>query len=316
MEDTPRLVDWTFQDDYDLLFDGGGGIYKDHTYGNWSHTIANKITRYTSPQRLWSLEKNVRKNVKKEHQINFSRRVGFGLSIGPFRKNSPSYVRKLAEIGSYDELFVRDKASIDFLEEVGFKNNFYKTTDIAFLMDYWLPEGIKYREGADSSKIGVILLDWYKDNDEYLQNIKDATKRLESEGYEISFFSFQKNQDTKYRAYFRDQVTAWNPHEYSLKQFLSMIREQHLLITSRAHGAIVGACLGVPSICLGITLKLEEVSKMLHRSSTLILPPFPAHDILDAVQSMSDNYQQCLSDLRYDLDSNKKTSSSCGREII
>ena len=53
LKDTPRLVDWTCQDDYDLLFDGGGGIYKDHTYGNWGHAIANRITKYTSPQRLW-----------------------------------------------------------------------------------------------------------------------------------------------------------------------------------------------------------------------------------------------------------------------
>ena len=316
LEDTPRLVDWTCQDDYDLLFDGGGGIYKDHTYGNWGHVIVNKITRYTSPQRLWSLENRVRKNVKKPYQVRFSRRIGFGLSIGPFRKSAPSYIRKIAEIGSYDELFVRDEASIRFLEEVKFKNNFYKVTDIAFLVDNWLPEEIELQKDKHPSKIGVILLDWYEDNDKYLRNIKEATTHLENEGYEISFFSFQKNQDTAYISYFENRVIAWNPYEYSLKQFLSIIQQQHLLITSRAHGAIIGACLGVPSICLGITLKLEEISKMLRRSSTLILPPFLASHIIKAVQDVFANYQQCLDHLKHDLDSNKKEAQIATEKLF
>ncbi|WKN44446.1 polysaccharide pyruvyl transferase family protein [Tunicatimonas pelagia] len=316
LENELPLVDWTDQSHYDLLFNGGGGIYKDHSYGNWQYIALNAVARRLSPQRIRQLENSVRERANKPSPISFDRRVGFGLSIGPFRKSSPSYVRKVSELGSYDELFVRDEASMNFLKTTGFASNYYRTTDIAFLSDYWLPPSLTVNKSTDPRNIGVILLDWHENNDIYFKNIKQVVKQLEQDGYEVSFFSFQEGYDQRYQGFFQGKVIAWNPNKYSLEQFLFLLRKQHLIITARAHGAIIGACLGVPSICLGVTLKLEEVSKMLLRSSSLIAPPFCPTDIVPAVQKMVGNYPDYLDSLQVDLCENKKQIDASVKKLL
>lgn len=316
LEDNVPLVDWTEQSHYDLLFNGGGGIYKDHSYGGWQYAALNKVAKQLSPQRIRYLESKVRNITNKLARISFDRRVGFGLSIGPFRKSSPSYVRKVSELGSYDELFVRDEASVSFLKNSGFSNNYYRTTDIAFLSDYWLPQKLSESKSKNPRNIGIILLDWHENNDVYFRNIKQATEQLEGDGRKVTFFSFQESFDQKYRSFFEGKVIAWNPHNYSLEQFLSLLQQQHVIVTARAHGAIIGACLGVPSICLGITLKLEEVSKMLHRSSNLVVPPFQLTDLVAAVQKTFDNYPQYLDNVQADLRENKMQAVVSEKQLL
>ncbi len=316
LEDTITLVDWTDQTHYDLLFNGGGGIYKDHTYGRWQHEALNTVARHLSPQRIRRLENRLRDSFRKPHRITFDRRIGFGLSIGPFRKSSPSYLRKVSEIGSYDALFVRDQASMDFLESVGFSNQYYRTTDIAFLTKYWLPDELKNKQQTQPSRVGFILLDWHQDSEVYFQNVKYATEQLSKMGYEVSFFSFQKSYDRQYRAYFDTQVIAWDPHKYGLKQFLSLLQNQDIIVSARAHGAILGACLGVPSVCLGITLKLEEVSKMLRRSSILLPPPFLPRQIIQAVQQVFDQYPQYLENVQYDRKENEAQARASETQLL
>ena len=316
LEDTPRLVDWTIRGNYKLLFDGGGGIYKDHTYGSWQQEVLNTIIKQLSPQQLRRLENYIRSSIGKLHRITFDRRVGFGVSIGPFRKSSPGYLRKVSEIGSYDVLFVRDQASMDFLEEAGFSNRYYRTTDIAFLTKYWLPDGLRHKKQTQPSKIGVILLDWHQDSEVYFQNVKFATDKLGEQGYEVSFFSFQKNYDQQYRAFFNNQVVGWDPHKYSLKHFLSLLQTQDVIISARAHGAIMGACLGVPCICLGITLKLEEVSKMLRRSSILLSPPFLPDQIFQAVQQIVNHYTEYVENTLLDRNENEAQVQASETQLL
>ena len=316
LEVTTKSVDWTDQTHYSLLFNGGGGIYKDHAYGSWQQQALNSVAKQLSPQRLWQLENYIRSSVKKPHRISFDRRIGFGLSIGPLRKSSPSYVRKVSELGSYDELFVRDEASMNFLKTVGFIGKYYRTTDMAFLSNYWLPSNLSEKKRTSTRNIGIILLDWHENNDIYFENVKQAVKELEKDGYKVSFFSFQESYDQRYQTFFKGQVIAWNPHKYSLEQFLVLLQEQSLIITARAHGAIIGACLGVPSICLGITLKLEEVSKMLQRSSSLVAPPFRPDDLVSAVQKTFDNYSEYLESVQADLHENRVQIEASEQQLL
>ncbi len=316
LEDTTTLVDWTDQTHYDLLFNGGGGIYKDHTYGSWQQQALNTVAKQLAPQQLRRLENRIRSAVRKSHRITFDRRVGFGLSIGPFRKSSPSYLRKVSEIGSYDALFVRDQASMDFLKSVRFSNQYYRITDIAFLTKYWLSGELQKRKQTEPSKVGVILLDWHQDGEVYFRNLKYATEQLSKQGYRVSFFSFQKSYDRHYQTYFDNQVVAWDPHKCSLKQFLSLLQNQDIIVSARAHGAIVGACLGVPSVCLGITLKLEEVSKMLRRSSILLPPPFLPNQIVQAVRQVFDQYPQYLENVQHDRKENEAQVQASETQLL
>lgn len=316
VKDTPALVDWTDRIHFDLLFNGGGGIYKDHTYGKMRHTTLNAVAKKLSPQQLRQLENSIRGIIRKPHRITFDHRIGFGLSIGPFTKSAPNYLRKVSEIGSYEVLFVRDQASMGFLEGVGFSNHYYRTTDIAFLTKYWLPDELQNKELTKPSKVGIILLDWHQDSEVYFQNIKCATDQLGEQGYEVSFFSFQKSYDQQYRAYFDNRVTAWNPYEYSMTQFLSLLQEQDVIVSARAHGAILGVCLGVPSVCLGITLKLEEVSRMLVRSSTLLSPPFLPDRIAETVEHVFSDYSWYLDNVQLDRAENEAQAQASEEQLL
>jgi polysaccharide pyruvyl transferase WcaK-like protein len=52
-----------------------------------------------------------------------------------------------------------------------------------------------------------------------------------------------------------------------------MISKQDLLITTRAHGILVAAALGMPSVCIGIDPKLHTFHKMLPSASVYVECP-------------------------------------------
>lgn len=312
-----ELVDWTHSGNYDLLFNGGGGLYKDHNKGGRKYLVANAIARKVSPQVIRKTESFVRRGLKKKENLKFSTRIGFGLSIGPFTKSAPTFISSLSELGSYDSLLVRDEASFNFLKAAGYKNNYGRITDIAFLTSRWLPE--KFNSiicgKVEDKSVGVVLLDWHKDNSLYFNNIKKVRSRLEQEGINVQLISFQKSYDKKYQEFFRGEVIAWDPNRMSLEGFLMLLQKQSILITARAHGAILGACLGVPSICLGITLKLEEVANMLKSSSKLIAPPFEPNEVLESVFHIFNNYNFVKEELNRDLIQNKKIAGEAEKQL-
>ncbi len=306
IKDQCPIVDWTYVESYDLLFNGGGGLYKDHRQGSWKFAVANTIAKKLSPQKIRKGESMLRQGLQKKQNIQYDYRVGFGLSIGPFTHTAPTFVKSLSEIGSYNSLFVRDDASIRFLKSVGFENHYERITDIAFLTDYWLPKGLTNKnQSTEEKSIGVILLDWHEKNDVYFENIKQTADCLIKKGIKVQYISFQESFDKKFQDFFKGQVITWNPHRMSLEEFLAVLKQQSLLITARAHGAILGACLGVPSICLGITLKLEEVARMLKNSSKMIAPPFRSEEVVQAVMDMLDQYEIVVEKLEEDCQFNK-----------
>ena len=83
-------------------------------------------------------------------------------------------------------------------------------------------------------------------------------------------------------------MTIWDPQQIKIENYLSELSECSIMVTSRAHGAIVSACLGIPSVCLAIEPKLEKVHKMLKNSSRLIEPSDP-NRIMAAIDEISTN---------------------------
>lgn len=309
------IIDWTYKEKFDLVFNGGGGLYNDYRDGKILASVANKTTYLFTPQQLYNLEHLLRGFTRKKSNLNYNFRIGFGLGIGPYTPSAPSYVRALAEIGSYDVLFVRDNKSIDFLKKINFKSPFYKATDIAFLTQYWL-SGKCYNKNlrGEIYNIGVILRD--EKNEKYFSNLKQAILHLESKGFKVNLISFHELEDKKFIEFFSGKVKVWQPNKLTLNEFLTLLNEQHLLITSRAHGAILGACMGIPSICLGISQKLKEVANMLPQSSCLLLPPFDTDDVVNAVNNIVEGYFNVKRKLESDISHNNKIAEEGLMKLI
>lgn len=309
------IVDWTFRGKVDLLFDGGGGVYNDSRKGGWKFRLINELLKAISPQQVYYLEKFVRKLKNKNKNVSFGKRIGFGLGIGPFNSSAPSFVQQFSQIGSYKVLFVRDQVSYDFLKSIQFKQPFYSFTDIVFNTSHWLPDKFKTKAfmPKEKRKVGIVLLDLQ--NNRYFRQLNRVAESLRALDFQVHFISFHKSYDKNFRRFFGDEVLAWDPLSMEIEGFLASLQDQDLLITARAHGAIVGACLGVPSICLKVSPKLEEVSTMLSNSSTLISPPFEPSIIVKEVVRIFNNYPWLQEKLQQDVSINKEKARKAERKL-
>jgi polysaccharide pyruvyl transferase WcaK-like protein len=292
-----NIIDWTYKGHFDLVFNGGGGLYYDYDDGGVGFKFLNNFFNLFSPQQVYKTEQVVRKLLGKRLNLSFDRRVGFGLGLGSFTPSAPSFVRNLSEIGSYDMLFVRDSASMRFLKENKYSKSFYKISDIAFLSSLWLNNGIEAVE-SQGNRIGIILLD-FRDSS-YFINLKIVVEELKKLNFQVSLISFHKLEDEKFREFFSGEVISWCPDDMSLNDFLVFLKSHKLLLSARAHGIILGACLGVPSIGLGVSQKMSEVTKMLSDSCPLVKAPFVPANILSQINNIMSNYEDTVEKLHRD----------------
>ena len=93
----------------------------------------------------------------------------------------------------------------------------------------------------------------------YLESIEKILPYL-NKNYELTIFLFDKRTDKKVLQLAKDyNICLWNPVKMSFKEFCFQLETQDVLVTSRAHGAICGAVLGVPSVIIELEPKLKTI---------------------------------------------------------
>lgn len=159
--------------------------------------------------------------------------------------------------------------------EIGAKN-IKEYSDPIFLKDLWLEDCSSLREKSndESRDLVVIVRDWPFDLDkvEQIKKLKVLKSVSEERGLNLKFISLYESYDKEIVEYFNSvdiKVICWNPLHMSISDFLAILYNCKALITTRAHGAIVPAMLGVPPIIINIEKKLEKVHEMLSNSSLL-----------------------------------------------
>ncbi|MEJ2005684.1 MAG: polysaccharide pyruvyl transferase family protein [Cyclobacteriaceae bacterium] len=190
------LLDWNSNEDFDLVINGGGGIYFDHRRGSSRTEIRNRMLRMLGASASRKIELILRKLVRRNERIRFKQRVGIGIGIGEFAYGAPSFFRKLSEIGSYSMLLVRDHHSILQLNNFGFDGEKGEYSDLVFLHEYWndiLP--VKAKSKPDT--IGLVLMDWDGDNDRF-KKIREFERIITGKGYRVTYFSFDENYDNEF----------------------------------------------------------------------------------------------------------------------
>jgi polysaccharide pyruvyl transferase WcaK-like protein len=273
----------------DWIIHGGGGIYFDFKEGSKKSLALNKIIRLTGFQSFRSMYRLYR-NMRGNSGITATRRAGLGIGIGTYTASSRRFYGDIVPLAEYDFLMVRDTESAEHFKALKLKAEVLVSTDLAFLQKYW-----KGSYGAPSGKkVGFILRDWIYDGNRYFGVMRSVADQLIAEGYDVRFYSFDKIADKHYISEFssRYPVITWDPYQHSIGFFLGELANCSLLITSRAHGAILSACIGVPSVCLGIEPKLEKISLMLKRSSVLVKQPFISENIIDLIKNQWRNIEQ------------------------
>ncbi|NMM48809.1 polysaccharide pyruvyl transferase family protein [Marinigracilibium pacificum] len=267
-----EIIDWRYSGNFDYIVHGGGGIYFDFKEGRLKDLFINSIIRIFGLHNYSKFFYTVKRRTGGSI-ITCYRRLGLGIGVGSFTSSSRKFRDSAVELGSFDFMAVRDKRSFKRINDYNLNTKLFEGIDLAFLKDFWLPNTSKSDQYKGSDKIGFILRNWDEGN-QYIDLILKDIEQVKELGYNISLILFDKNYDEdlfKYKSHF-DELIVWNPlsPECDLSYFLQKLSEYKLLITSRAHGAIIPANLGVPSIIIEIEEKLRNVHEMLKSSSQLI----------------------------------------------
>ena len=292
-----KIIDWTFQQEYDVIFNGGGGIYTD-VDGN-GRLILNLLCTRVPVSTLAILDNTLRWLVGKPKKLRFKKKIGAGIGIGKYSLGSKKLYHDLVEIGTYDHLIVRDNHSYDFLAKHGaHKKKYSLNTDLAFL-NSWNSNTRKGERGLKS--IGIII----KGNldDLLVETFVELHHYLEVRNLKVTFYSFDENYDANLIEMF-DQFRFKQYRPRNFDEFIKGLYQEDMFITSRAHGAIIGACMGIPSIILNLETKLFEVSKMLN-SSCIRLDTWTFEDIINAIDDFEADFSSVLSKLHDDYLRNK-----------
>lgn len=266
----------------DLVVHGGGGTYFDFNEGTILHYLLNSaidlVGIYTFSKGL-----DAYRIIKRWPSNSTTKRVALSIGIGSFTSSSKKYYHKMAELAKFDMILPRDYFSYQFLKKIYINGSIIPGTDLAFFKEYWIPPELSPVESKRRS-IGFVLKTWTDDCD-YLTIIHQVANALDEEGFEVSVFTFEKDHDRHIQQRFHNfRVFSWCPVSTSLHQYLGILMQNALLVTSRAHGAILGAALGIPAICIGIEPKLLSVAKMFPQSGSYIKLPLTFEELYNSIK--------------------------------
>jgi polysaccharide pyruvyl transferase WcaK-like protein len=265
----------------DLLFHGGGGTYFDFKKGPGVFGLVNMIARSLGPQLFRSLYQGIQA-VRGRHRVRGRIRIGVGLGIGTYTNASRRFLFDFVELSEFDLLVVRDPASQRNATRLGVDANLLVATDLAFLTRFWIPAQSPNRIPRT---LGIVLRDWPYDNDAHLHAVKEAVTYWQKAGYQLRFFSFDST-DWNYAKQFGalGDWIPWIPHTTSMEGFLKDFGSCEVVVSSRAHGVLTAACLGVPVVSLEIEPKLSAVADMVPQGIIRVLSPFQPQRLAQAVE--------------------------------
>lgn len=252
---------------YDLIVHGGGGVFFDFASYGLARRLGEMAVRGIGFPAFLALEAAARRLTGKSLPTT-KRRVGLGIGVGRFSAGSPRMLKALPVLASFDHLWLRDRESNTNLQDFApiLRADLLEGSDLAFLTEYWLPEHVA-RTKAAKPRLGVALRDWRGTDIHAMRNLLMKLARH----YDITGFIFDAASDPLTRHMLGDlPLCSWDPHRMQLAAFARQLAAQDALLTSRAHGAICGACLGVPSVILDIEPKMQQVHDMLPVSSILV----------------------------------------------
>jgi polysaccharide pyruvyl transferase WcaK-like protein len=312
-----KVIDWTFKGYFDIVVDGGGGIYFDVRRGKAFFRVLNSISKAIGCIATHRIDRLLRRVFLKPNRIRFGKRIGFGLGIGPHSASAPLFYRHMVDIGSYSGIIVRDKTSMALLDQYKFSAEKSVYTDIAFLKEYWLPALEVPESRTFSGNVGIILMGWKGKEAERFKLFDDVAVALAARGIRVHFISLDENFDTSYISYLSraSDVITWKPNEQSLKDFTDKLSSLDVVITARAHGAIVAAQLGVIPVCLSLSPKLLEVHRMLPNGSLLLEASFTVVRLLNTLDDIEQNYAVYRERLAEDVERNHEIAMRSVNEL-
>jgi len=258
---------------YDLIVHGGGGTFFDFGSYGLVDRVFNRLIGLVGARNFVAFDRFVRTLVGRRRP-SAERRIGWGIGVGTYMAGSRKLRDNLPTLLDFDSLIVRDSLSLNNLRMLGITDKVSLGSDLAFLGDYWVPAALRNKsilQRGGRPRIGLILRDWPKtDGVDYLETMFQMLPEL-GKRYDLSLFVFDRRVDRKLLAQFVGRhPIVWSPPETDYAWFCEQLAVQDVIVSSRAHGGICGAMLGVPSLLIDIEPKLRTVHAMLPEATRMI----------------------------------------------
>lgn len=263
---------------------GGGGqffsftpppaVKKQNKYVKILSALKKQSNLLDTVTRLWIKAKGAYDN------LYFAQNIGaYCIGLGPFETEGKNLERTKRILPSLDYISVRETTSASFYTDFVPNKEAKVYTDPSFNRELWIDKNsasdLSDREGADY--ISFIVRDWphSKTGDEFLSAMFAAAKVLKRQGNKVRFICLYQERDEHLvaRAPEFDWV-FWTVDGTTPSSFMhDLCKSSKAIISARAHGVMLAAAFGMPTIAIEIEPKLNEIHKMLPTGTLLVSEP-------------------------------------------
>ena len=267
---------------------GGGGLFHNFEGGRTSARLLEPLLPILGARAFGRVLAAVDRLRGRTEPRWLAHNVAFGLGLGPFAPGSSNRITAAATLAHFAGIAVRDPGSLGMLHEWKLADRAAQFTDIVFLRRFWRPA--TPAPAVVPGRVGVVVRDWKHapNRNSYLRALPQVFAALGAQGLDARLIAFDERAD---RGVLRELASlgaplVWDPRAMRFDDFCAELAAHEVIVSVRAHGAIVGACLGVPTVCVAIEPKLHAVAAMLEGSAATWAPPFEAGALLAAIDAI------------------------------
>lgn len=282
----------------DWLVYGGGTQFFAYTDGKRTlKTIFNTLVN--NPKRILDkLFKTEKAKVEESHKPQHTAFLGFGL--GPFYNNIHKITQVKNTLNKAVFVGVRDGVSKKYCDDWNIESSF--GADIAFSSYFnYNVKSNHQKQTSKKKKVAIIVRDWVWEETGrgFYSPIMELYKKKNT-NFDFKFVVFAPFKDPEWMDKLEgEDFLFWDPKKYSIQDFLDILSSFDVFISSRFHGAIIGALLVKPVIAIEIEPKLRILTKDV-KEILLWEKPFKIEDIENKLNTLNYNvdYTDSLSKLK------------------
>lgn len=247
-------------EDVSVVVLASGGLASSDSTTDWMATAQQMVLRHLGVEtietwrRLWG---DKQKSDSLKH-------IAFGVGLGPYVRGSRQELDTAIKLSRYALVVVRDPHSMELCRRWRLPGMLMNATDPVFLTQYW--QSFNANPERPPRYVGVVVRDWLfsEGEQDYLEILLGIVQRLRESSVYVRYVSFDpyRDQEVLGRLHGED-VLCWWPDEMDLDDFVWEFAAFDVVLTGRAHGAILAACLGVPPVCMGFDPALKPIAEML-----------------------------------------------------
>lgn len=252
LDDNIELIDWRDRRNFDLEIFGGGEVFKSGQ-SNRVALISNLLGLLLGASTTSKSVAGIRALLGRELRIKSSSALAIGVGVDRHRIMGENLIRNMEQLGRLAHIYVRDKESALNVRRMRLECKL--GSDLAFLLKDQV--GTKRVEQSKRKGLGAVLCAGKPGTSQVL-----AALRIRRQFEPVTLVFFDENYDKELIIKARSDgfnVLVWQPQKMSIGEFLERLAQFSIIISSRFHGALCSAMLGIPSLVMETDVKLKSV---------------------------------------------------------